>query len=360
VAVFGVTEQHFYVNEVEAPVILYFRRSTFTCYFSSSAANLVSTRRANLHEFPFALIISLLPTPSTIFTTSTDLDQHSLTTDTVDFHRIVLTSPCSMDDEAALHAKIAALKGQINEHKQTSAHPYPYQGFQHSQSTRGSHRWGPYPRGGRGGFAKPHKNRTLVVSGAQNGTIASPGGDTTGSIDNVALPPAKHAFISTRGAKVNQLMTRDVFAREQKQRQEFQETHPTFKRPKPNRGPSGDAQVAKPTPRHLEIDGIRFQLKDDGSKLIRVPGQSPLHDKACNGLKHLDTENAGKETPKKAKIAEVEFFRTKNGNLIRVAAQNSDHRYCQERVAPIYVQDSPFYPYRPARRAPKAQCENFT
>lgn len=261
-----------------------------------------------------------------------------------------------MDDEAALRARIAALAGQIDERKQIYAHPHTH------PAARGNHRWAPYGRGGRAGFHKPHKNRTLVIASTQNGTIASPGGDAAAQEHPTATSPADHALITTRGAKANQLMTKHVFEREQKQRQEYQETHQKTKRPKLDRGPSDDKHVAKPTTQHreLEIEGIRFQLKDDGSKLIRITGQSPSHGGVGDELNQIDTATAEKETPKKAKVADVEFLRTKNGNLIRVASQSGDHRYYHQRSTLVDIQDSPFPPHRITKRAPKAQCENFT
>lgn len=272
-----------------------------------------------------------------------------------------------MDDEAALRAKIAALNSQIAERKQTFAHQHPHphphshQGPPHFQAARGGHRWAPYARGGRAGFPKIHQNRTLVLAGPQNGANAVQGDDAAASLSAVAPSPVNENFIKARRAQVNQLMKKSVFEREQKQWQEIQDTQRTAKRQKPNRDPSGDTQVAKPAAQHreLEIDGIRFQLKDDGSKLIRVPGQLPPYHEDATELNHLDLATTGRETPKKAKVADVEFFRTKNGNLIRAAAQNG-HRYYQKRQASFDVHDSPFHPHRAIKRTPKAQCENFT
>lgn len=158
-------------------------------------------------------------------------------------------------------------------------------------------------------------------------------------------------------------MTKDTFEREQKHRQEFKETQRETKRPKPDHRSSGDLpQVAKPVmqPRELVIDGIRFQLKDDGSKLIRIHGQSSSHRTFRTGLNCLDLANAGEDTPRKAKVADVEFLRTKNGNLVRVTSQHGDHRYYQRRSDSVFFQDSPHTPYRSAKRTKKAQCENFT
>lgn len=61
----------------------------------------------------------------------------------------------------------------------------------------------------------------------------------------------------------------------------------------------------------ITVQGIRFQVMKDGSKLMRLPGD----------------ENAAKMTPKLATVGGVRFYRSKNGNLYRsgiVKAQRYD------------------------------------
>lgn len=252
-----------------------------------------------------------------------------------------------MENEAAMRAKIAALKGQIEERKQTFAHPHlPLpQALQHFQAAQGTNRWAPYTRGGRGGYVKTHKNRSLVIAGASNRAVPD-GGNAAGTLPPFALSAENNTMISTRGAKVNQVMTKHTFEREKKQRQELQNMQSTVERQKSRRGHNAHVLVANTATqrRELEIEGIRFQLKDDGSKLVRLPGQSSLTQEAISRLNHIDAGNSGKETPKQAMIADVEFLRTKHGNLIRVtAAANGGHRYCPKRKLPTCAQNSPFH-----------------
>ncbi|EGP92129.1 uncharacterized protein MYCGRDRAFT_66788 [Zymoseptoria tritici IPO323] len=219
-----------------------------------------------------------------------------------------------MNEEAELQARIAALSGQINQRKQ--------QPFGHPRDAR----WAPYARRGRGGHQPPHKNRTLVLNTpvpqdagmkAEPGVIAAPA--------PVAPSPAKDAFVSTRGSRMNQLMTKETFAREQKQRIEQLEQQRAAKRPRgPPSAPVNMASTARQPLREVEIEGIRFHLKEDGSKLIRIRGQSHPRPSFWTGLNKTDTAHDPKETPKKAKIADVEFYRTKNGNLVRMMAQNQN------------------------------------
>ena len=79
-------------------------------------------------------------------------------------------------------------------------------------------------------------------------------------------------------------------------------------------GGNGTQHVTAPIPQNYEItvQGIRFLVMKDGSKLKRVDCDS----------------NAGKVTPKSATIGGVRFYRSKNGNLYRsgiVQAQRYDY-----------------------------------
>jgi hypothetical protein len=82
--------------------------------------------------------------------------------------------------------------------------------------------------------------------------------------------------------------------------------------------------------RELVIEGVRFSMKEDGSKLIRVTGE-PRNGHAIFGrgksLNHIEPSATSPRTPKKAVVAGVEFFRTKNGNLLRSATINVASKY---------------------------------
>jgi pyruvate/2-oxoglutarate dehydrogenase complex dihydrolipoamide acyltransferase (E2) component len=205
-----------------------------------------------------------------------------------------------MADDAALQAKIAALAGAINRHKQQQPAPEPYYQQPYSAPTppyRGNHqqfnnnRWAPFPqpRGrGRGGYGASFQNRTLV-----NATTA-------------ATPPAT-------GTRTPQQQQQDL-----QNRQEKSKLAQHFSTP----GAS----------RELVIEGVRFSMKEDGSKLIRVTGE-PRNGHAIFGrgklLNHTEPSATSPRTPKKAVVAGVEFFRTKNGNLLRSATINVASKYAK-------------------------------
>lgn len=82
--------------------------------------------------------------------------------------------------------------------------------------------------------------------------------------------------------------------------------------------------------RELEIEGIRFSMKEDGSKLVRVTGEPQRKDDSREEpdiLKVLEMSESYPKTPKKAVVAGVDFFRTKNGNLLRSATINAASKY---------------------------------
>ena len=85
-----------------------------------------------------------------------------------------------------------------------------------------------------------------------------------------------------------------------------------------------------PTPSAYEITihGIRYQVSNGGSRLVKVPGQSTVivpiglmpTQNAIDGL------NTTKSTPKSATVGGVTFMRTKNGNLIRAGIVKAKKR----------------------------------
>lgn len=77
-------------------------------------------------------------------------------------------------------------------------------------------------------------------------------------------------------------------------------------------------------PYEVVIDGVRFLVTKNGSKLIKAPGEPhpnhslrggvalPAHSPSLTG-----DNNSAKATPKTAVVAGVRFYRSKNGNLYR-------------------------------------------
>ncbi|KAK1819441.1 hypothetical protein LTR12_006142 [Friedmanniomyces endolithicus] len=182
-----------------------------------------------------------------------------------------------MTDNAELQAKIAAVTGKIKQHKhhpffQPTPPPRAYHDQPHSaQPYRGDSRWSPYGRGGRGGFQTAHKNRTLVLSGSS----ATPTPVRGPPVVATASPP----LVSARSTN-HQLMTKDTYEREQKQRIEHEGQQRVAKRLKRNtqdqhRILSHLSSTGATSSREIAIGGIRFRLAEDGSKLTRVHGTCP-------------------------------------------------------------------------------------
>ncbi|KAK0322881.1 hypothetical protein LTR54_003098 [Friedmanniomyces endolithicus] len=249
-----------------------------------------------------------------------------------------------MPDNAELQAKIAAVTGKIKQHKhhpffQPTPPPRAYHDQPHSaQPHRVDSRWSPYNRGGRGGFQPAHKNRTLVLSGSS----ATP----TPARGTPLVATASSPLVSARGTN-HQLMTKDTYEREQKQRIEQEGQHRVAKSLKRNtqdqhRILSHLNSTGAAVSREIAIDGIRFRLAGDGSKLTRV------HDIATDNVR----------TPKKTTIAGVDFYRTKHDNLIRASALKASARYWTTPHYGKFELDSPSTCVRPT--ANKLQCENFT
>lgn len=111
----------------------------------------------------------------------------------------------------------------------------------------------------------------------------------------------------------------------------------------------------------LVIEGARFQLREDGSKLVRVSGE-------C-GTDHVDAEYlqlnradnpTNMQTPKTAKVAGVDFYRTKHGNLVRANAVKGITRYLSHNFPMPPDQDQLIRSSRTSRPTTTPQCEHFT
>ncbi|KAK6417946.1 hypothetical protein LTR95_017264, partial [Oleoguttula sp. CCFEE 5521] len=131
---------------------------------------------------------------------------------------------------------------------------------------------------------------------------------------------------------------------------------------KPNHTTSVADSATTGIKREIVVEGIRFRMKEDGSKLHRVDGEG--NDKYDQSLGHhelnsTDPLNAALTTPKQVFIAGIEFLRSKSGNLLRKTAINPSARYdtcSSSRTAFRSLQDINF---RPAHST-KPQCINFT
>jgi hypothetical protein len=213
---------------------------------------------------------------------------------------------------------------------------------------RGGPSWAPhrgtpygYPRGRAGKSVPPaHRHRTLVInnvpSSAQETKVTCK--ETIPAPEVIDTPGSTPTWVSKRDRHM-QLINTSVYDQLSQQRARSmaatlkQKQHERDLREKAKlskhfqntstqyyRSATGNMQVHGDSKVHeIQIDGIRFQVIDGGSKLIRISGEwenagtlskiKASHD--------IGDSNPAHATPKQAKIGGVTFFRSKNGNLYR-------------------------------------------
>lgn len=246
--------------------------------------------------------------------------------------------------------KISRLAGQINRHKSQQAGfaPAPPVRPHHRMSTEQAHhdltdidnrqdtaysnawRRSGFPhRGGHHSARMPvYRNRSLVLNGASQQ-------NQSGDADSGATSDASNSSWVTRNDRHLQLINSSVYkkevpartlALEQTRRQKLalknkQErakliSHLTRMVDSGGFGPANQQTTSGKY--EIAVQGVRFAVAKNGSKLVKVPGSSgrlarPLqetHASAGDG-------NSAKATPKMAVIGGVKFYRSKNGNLYR-------------------------------------------
>ena len=281
-----------------------------------------------------------------------------------------------MTDNEDLQAKIAAIAGQINRQKQQShqfapnaqyhgAYPHATQTYTGNAYDRG--RWAPY-KSGRGGQQVPFQNRKLVLKGSNKPTPPSTSGDTTPEPAAVVAGANAPLFMASAAGEGfvktnNKLMTTAAFRREQKAKQDTTNTHMTVKRPAGHQEDTTRSAKHFKTARQertLDVNGISFLVKNDGSKLVRISGEH-LHSLDGGAMVELsvpDMFTTPQETPKKTTIAGITFHRTKNGNLVRAGVLKMNSRY--ERMHHTFDgdQDSLLNPSR-TTQARMPLCEHY-
>ncbi|KAI8957238.1 hypothetical protein F5Y11DRAFT_340369 [Daldinia sp. FL1419] len=218
----------------------------------------------------------------------------------------------STSEDQELMAKISKLAGQINRHKAqrdgVNSDPIP--------PSRASHyRAAPYPRGGyRGGRGRPlptYRNKTLVLNGQSRAAA------DTGDIANEASDPASPSWV-TKTDRHLQLINTSVYEKESQQRANaIEQTHrqkqlqrnarekavfmSSMLQSGANSKSIGLPSTPTSAPYEVIVDGIRFRVVQQGSKLVKLP----------------DDINPPSATPKVTSIGGVKFHRTKHGNLVR-------------------------------------------
>ncbi|KAH8893784.1 hypothetical protein GQ53DRAFT_644626 [Thozetella sp. PMI_491] len=242
----------------------------------------------------------------------------------------------SAEDQEIL-AKIGQLAGQINRKKNQQAglasapahyHPYQRMSVRLYAYNMGSHvdgfaRKASYSSRARGGYASrgrphAHRHRSLVLNGASQ---TNPAAATSASGSSWVTKTDRHLQLinasvyekeaQSRARAIEQTQRQKQVARNERERSKLFHHVTSLK---------GSAAVAATGKYELEIEGVRFVVAKNGSKLVKVPGGSHL---PASGLRTSGAHRvagdgtAPKATPKMAIVGGVRFYRSKNGNLYR-------------------------------------------
>lgn len=228
----------------------------------------------------------------------------------------------STAEEQELMARIGNLAGRINRHKASqNGHQSPAQPrtspthfsstapgipVDHqttsdtAYSTRGSYRVAPYHprgyRGGRGRGAPAYRNRTLVLNGqsrpATTNTSTGATASATATTSSETSPPSTNPGGPSWVARTDrhlQLINSSVYEKESQNRAAAIEQTLRQKQLQKNLAernrvsnylnrastavdPASSNNPSNPTQYELVVDGIRFHVIRQGSKLVRVPG----------------------------------------------------------------------------------------
>ncbi|KAL2129847.1 hypothetical protein VTI74DRAFT_7213 [Chaetomium olivicolor] len=220
----------------------------------------------------------------------------------------------STAEDREMMERIARLAGQINRHKNQQAGFVPEPPVRHHHHASHSSAWrrGGFPyRGGHYGARMPvYRNRTLILNG---GSQHSQNGDA----DSGATSDASTSSWVTKKDRHLQLINSNVYKKEaeartlaiEQTRRQKLALRDKQERAKlishlnrmVNSGGFGTNQQASNDKYEIVVQGVRFIVAKNGSKLVKAPGDV----------------NSAKATPKMAVIGGVKFYRSKNGNLYR-------------------------------------------
>ncbi|KAH8820403.1 hypothetical protein F5884DRAFT_866140 [Xylogone sp. PMI_703] len=310
-------------------------------------------------------------------------------------------------EDQEILAKISQLAGQINRHKnsqsagsrphsQTSS-PGPYanswggratarqelQRIATSDDSSQAHAgWMSRGRGGRGSYSargyqrggRPsqiHRNKTLVLNGNNaNSSTSDPAGQVpeNADADTDQSKTQSPAWVSKTDRHL-QLINTAVFEKnsqhrvkaieetrmqklKQRDERERARLNRHLQRVGSNVVTSGNVTSRPsdiPGVYEIDIQGIRFRVAKNGSKLVKVSGeklQIPVAEDTVGqhqaGLSsHSSGDiNAAKTTPKTALVGGVRFYRSKNGNMYRAGIVKA-HRYgnvlCRYSASKVYL-----------------------
>jgi hypothetical protein len=217
-------------------------------------------------------------------------------------------------EEQELMAQISSLAGRINRHKAQQT-PQPGHSTHATYPARGAFRTAPYPqgnyRGGRGGRAPGYRNKTLVLNGQArpipNSDDSTPT-PTTPSASSWVTKTDRHLQLINSNVYEKKSQSRANAIEQTQRNKQLRRDHDEKSRllnylgKESMVGIAPNANTAAPTSSYeVTVEGIRFHVTRQGSKLVRAPGD----------------QNPPSATPRVTTIGGVKFFRTKNGNLIR-------------------------------------------
>lgn len=230
------------------------------------------------------------------------------------------------DDQSHLLNQISKLAGQINRHKngqdvheQIAMRSNASEGYTYP-TTSWHHNYRSYTRGG--GYCKPgqaYRNRSLILTGATTSSAPKPPSEYKFKCEADTPTNPGPGWVS-KTDRHRQLINASIFDKSSqnraraieetrkkkiKQRQEL-EKYKLLKHFQQeavaNRYMGSSTHAISETDKfEINVQGIRFLVANNGSKLIRVPGDI----------------NSLKSTPKVAAVGPVKFYRSKNGNMYR-------------------------------------------
>ncbi|TLD23091.1 hypothetical protein PspLS_07383 [Pyricularia sp. CBS 133598] len=260
----------------------------------------------------------------------------------------------SSAEDQDLLARIGQLAGQINRHKSQQAgvgdsapapnqtpshhyHPYhcmfsrhdltghrfdKFQAAGHTSQSWGRGRGSYRSRGARGGYVAPHRHRTLILNTNTTSDVTGDGSKNGATPHSAALTSASAPISAspswvTKKDRNLQLINSAVYEREslarsigaaEARRQKFKmlNQRERAKLLRHFQNGSSHAAMARPatnasaTQYEVVIEGIKFHVAKNGSKLVKVADN-----------------NAPKATPKQAVVGGVKFLRSRNGNMVR-------------------------------------------
>nr|XP_036580644.1 uncharacterized protein CTRU02_09447 [Colletotrichum truncatum]KAF6788639.1 hypothetical protein CTRU02_09447 [Colletotrichum truncatum] len=233
-------------------------------------------------------------------------------------------------EEQELLARISQLAGKINLHKAQQAGVQSVPSNQASYSRHNTYRQGGYPHNhrvqpypstrGSSGF----RNRSLVVnnSGTKTPPSDSPTPEASGSTGSSSswiskttrgqrslINSAVYEKTSEATAKAIEV-TRQQNLLQQDAREKSQLANHFQRYGRHSSAPGTPTNSTAVGQHEIEIQGIRYRVAHNGSKLIKVSGD-------------LHPVNA---TPKVAFVGGVKFHRSKTGNLYRAGVLRSQQR----------------------------------